>query len=174
MKSRRQPRPSGPTTDSVSERPLPSDTPKPDRLPPCGLFRRLASMVYDALLVVGLLMVAAAVVVIPWGSEIRAGTLWFQMYVLIVWWAYFAVCWRLGGQTVGMRAWRLTLVTERGERIGWARSALRFLVAWISAAALGLGFLWSLFDPGRRCWHDMASATSLRVLPKKHKTGSRP
>ncbi len=126
-------------------------------------------MIYDSLLVLALLMVAAALVVIPSGSGIQSGTLWFQAYLLFTWWAYFAVCWRMGGQTVGMRAWRVTLVTETGERIGWANSAVRFLVAGVSGAAAGLGFLWSVFEPQRRTWHDLATATRLVVIPKEKK-----
>ncbi len=129
-------------------------------------------MTYDALLVIAVLMVAAAIAVIPSGSEVRPGTLWFQIYLLIVWWGYFAVCWQLGGQTVGMRAWRVVLVTEDGGRIGWARSALRFLIAWLSAAAIGLGYFWSLFEPRRRTWHDMATFTSLVVTPRQPKQQS--
>lgn len=136
---------------------------------PCGLLRRLASMLYDTLLVIALLMVAATLVVVPAGSEIEAGTLWFQAYLLVVWWAYFAVCWRMGGQTVGMRAWRVKLITERNERINWANSALRFLVAGISGVAVGLGFLWSVFEPQHRTWHDLATATHLVVIPKEKK-----
>ncbi|WP_281268754.1 RDD family protein [Wenzhouxiangella sediminis] len=146
----------------------------PGHLAPCGLLRRVASMVYDTLLVIALVMVAAAFVVIPAGSEIRSGTLWFQAYILVVWWAYFAVCWRLRAQTVGMRAWRVKLVARKGERVSWGATVVRFLVAWISAAALGLGFLWSLFEPRRRTWHDLASATGLVVIPKadKHRSSN--
>lgn len=146
-----------------------SEAAKAPDLSPCGLLRRLASMMYDAFLVIALLMVAAAVVVVPVGSDIEAGTLWFQAYLMLVWWAYFAVCWRLGGQTVGMRAWRVKLITEQGEHIAWANSALRFLVAGVSTAVAGLGFLWSLFDRRRRTWHDLATATRLVVIPKENK-----
>jgi uncharacterized RDD family membrane protein YckC len=124
-------------------------------------------MIYDGLLITALLMVAAAVAVIPLGSEVGAGTIWFQLYLLIVWWAYFAICWHFGGQTVGMRAWRLVLVTERGSYIGPAAAGLRFIVAILSTAAIGLGFLWSLFEAERRTWHDIASATRLVVIPKQ-------
>jgi len=126
-------------------------------------------MAYDSLLVVAVLMVAAALVVIPSGDGIRPGTLWFQLYLLLAWWGYFAVCWRMGGQTVGMRAWRVKLITEKGERIGWANSALRFLVAAMSALFAGLGYLWSLFDRQGRSWHDMVTATHLVVIPKEKK-----
>ncbi len=123
-------------------------------------------MVYDSLLVAAVLMVAAAALIIPYGSEIRPGTLWFQVYLVFVCWAYFAVCWRMGGQTVGMRAWRIRLITADGRKIGWARSALRFFAAAVAAAPAGLGFLWSLFEPRRRTWHDLASSTRLVVEPR--------
>lgn len=145
---------------------------------PCSLMRRLAAMVYDALLVVALLMVAAAVAVVPTGllflpegSDFPASDPFFRLYLVIVWWAYFAVCWRQGGQTVGMRAWRITLVAQHGTRIGWAATAGRFAMAFVSAAALGLGYLWSLFDPRGRCWHDIASGSRLMVLPKRRSAG---
>lgn len=138
----------------------------PQHDPPCGLVRRLASMVYDALLVVALLMVAAAVVVVPAGTEVNPGTVWFQGYLLLVWWLYFAVCWRVGGQTVGMKAWRIHLATGHGTPLGWPGTALRFLGAMVSAAAFGLGYIWSLFDPQRRAWHDILTGSRLVVAPK--------
>ena len=65
-----------------------------------------------------------------------------------------------------MRAWRVELLTEGGGRIGWARSALRFVLAFVSAAAAGLGFVWSLLEPSRRCWHDLGSGSRLVVRAK--------
>ena len=68
-----------------------------------------------------------------------------------------------------MRAWRVKLVATGNRRISWTASAARFLVAWISAGVLGIGFLWSLFEPQRRTWHDMASASRLVVVPRERK-----
>lgn len=157
------------TSNPVTEKINISQSNNPDKLPPCGLWRRLASIVYDMLLTIALLMVAAAIVVVPSGAEIQPGTLWFQIYLMLVWWAYFAICWRVGGQTVGMRAWRVRLVTDGGERIGWAGTVLRFLIAGVSGAAAGLGYFWSLFETRRRGWHDMATGTRLVVVPKQNK-----
>lgn len=123
-------------------------------------------MVYDALLVVALLMVAAAVVVVPAGATVDSGTLWFQGYLLLVWWFYFALCWRLGGQTLGMKAWRIHLVTLHGGPPGWSDTAIRFIAAFVSAAAFGLGYLWSLFEPQCRTWHDRLAGSRLVVAPK--------
>ena len=77
-----------------------------------------------------------------------------------MWFFYLAWFWRRG-MTVGMRAWRVRIEQDDGGKPGWIRCLVRFLVALVSAACLGLGFWWSLFDPGKRTWHDMASRTRL-------------
>jgi uncharacterized RDD family membrane protein YckC len=85
--------------------------------------------------------------------------------LLTIWWLYFVGSWTRGGQTVGMRAWRLVLRSEDAPGIGWARASLRFFAAGLSTAALGLGFLWCLVDPRGRTWHDRLSRTSLSARP---------
>jgi hypothetical protein len=41
------------------------------------------------------------------------------------------------------------------------------LAASLSWAALGLGFLWQLWDPEKLTWHDRLSNTRLIYYPKK-------
>ena len=139
---------------------------------PVRLWRQLAAMAYDLLILIALLMtLTIAVILVRGGNAVGTGSLWFQGLLLGTWWLYFVWCWAHGGQTVGMRAWRLVLVADgppaRGppDAIGLGRASLRFMSAGLSAAALGLGFAWSLFDPGRRSWHDRLSRTSLRYRP---------
>jgi uncharacterized RDD family membrane protein YckC len=69
--------------------------------------------------------------------------------------------------TLGMRAWRVRIVHETGGRPGWGASLARFALSWLSAACLGLGFAWSLFDHSKRCWHDIGSRTRLIHLTGK-------
>ena len=71
--------------------------------------------------------------------------------------AYFVISWGRGGQTIGMRAWRLRVVGADGQRLPWSRALLRFAVALVSLAVFGLGFIWCLFDRQRRGWHDIAA-----------------
>ncbi len=118
-------------------------------------------MIYDSLLLVAILMLAAAAVVIPTGAQVDPGHFAFQLYLLVVAWAYFAICWR-GGQTLGMKAWRIRLVTPRGQ-ITWLETVTRFLVACLSLISFGTGFWWSLFHSRRATWHDLASGTALVV-----------
>ena len=130
---------------------------------PVRLWRRLASVAYDALIVTALLMtVTVAVIFLRGGDAIPAGSVWFQVLLVSIWWLYFAWSWARGGQTVGMRAWKLVLAPASGTTLGWRRATLRFIAAALSTAAFGLGFLWCLIDRDRLSWHDRLSRTELR------------
>ena len=139
---------------------------------PAGLPRRLAALLYDSLLLAALWFVTAALVLAasngllsqpdrpPWLLYLlRAGLL----LVTFLFWAGF---WTHGGQTLGMRAWRLKLVGDQGGPISWRQAMGRFLAAFVSLAPLGLGYLWILIDPQRRAWHDQLSGTRVIVLPR--------
>lgn len=135
---------------------------------PCTLPRRLAATVYDGLLLIGLWMLAAAAVVIPLNDRVDPANGWFQVYLLVVAWLYFALSWR-GGQTLGMKAWRIRLVAPE-EPVGWLATLIRFIVAIASWLVFGFGFLWSLGHPRRATWHDLASGTRLVVDPSRRQS----
>lgn len=137
--------------------------------PPCGIWRRLAAILYDGLLLVAIWMIAALIVVIIVNDAVF--NIVFQLYLLIVSWAYFAVCWR-GGQTLGMKAWRIRIEGPESP-ISWPRTVTRFAVAAASWAPAGLGYWWSLFNREKACWHDLASNTRLVVEPPRQ-TSKRP
>jgi uncharacterized RDD family membrane protein YckC len=125
-------------------------------------FRQLASIVYDLLVVVALLMVLTGLVIAARaGRAFDPQSAWFRLLLLVGWWAYFAWSWTHGGQTLGMRAWRLQLESSAGGPVSLGRASLRFGAAWLSALALGLGFLWCLVEPDGRSWHDRISGTVL-------------
>ena len=133
----------------------------------CGLFRRLLAMTYDGLIVIALLLLAGLVALPFTGPGVRAGRdPLFTLYLVLVWFAYFGWCWRQSGATLGMRAWRVRLVTATGSVPGWGRCALGFGIAFVSALPAGLGFAWALWDQRRRCWHDIATGSHLVVRNK--------
>ncbi|MBS0570575.1 MAG: RDD family protein [Proteobacteria bacterium] len=133
---------------------------------PAPLRLRLAAAAYDLLPLIGLWFVAAVLALAVTGGKLDthtpAGKLLVRGFVLALSAAYFVVSWSRGGQTLGMRAWRLRLVDTDGQRVRGSRSGLRFIVALVSLAAFGAGFWWALVDAQGRTWHDLAART--RVL----------
>jgi uncharacterized RDD family membrane protein YckC len=143
---------------------------------PAGLGRRLAAMLYDAFLVAAIWLLITVLhlgvlrlVLGLSAEEVGDGALQrltLQLLLLAGAFAFFAFSWTRGGMTLGMQAWRLRVQTRDGCSITLAQSLVRYLVAWVSVLAFGLGYLWVLFDPERRSWPDIASGTRVVVLPK--------
>lgn len=80
---------------------------------------------------------------------------------------YAVLSWRRGGETLGMRPWRLQLV-DLGGNVPDARSLWRrYAVASLSLLLGGLGFWWAWIDRDRLAWHDRASGTRLVRRPKR-------
>ena len=132
---------------------------------------RLLAMLYDLLPLAALWMATSAVMLLLRGgvrvTPGSAAAMVEFVLLLAVTFAYLGLSWRRGGQTLGMRAWRLRLVNVDGSSpVPWRALMLRYLVAMVSLAAVGLGFVWSLFEPNRRTWHDLASGTVLVRMPK--------
>ena len=119
-------------------------------------------MLYDAVIMLALLIVATAIA-LPFGdiNKVALHDFWFTLWLFVVCFFYLAACWRYGGMTMGMRAWRVRLVSCDEQVISWPRCLLRFLVGLISLGAFGLGILWALVDSKNRGWHDLAARTLL-------------
>ncbi len=137
-----------------------------------GLLRRLAAVFYDCLLLTALLMLAAALAVVPLGmgldidSEVLARHPLFRLYLFLVILGFFCGFWVRGGQTLGMRAWRLMAVRNDGNCLHLRDALARFAAATQDRVALGAGFLWSLLDREKLTWHDRLSGSRLVVLKK--------
>lgn len=137
---------------------------------PAALGWRLLAAIYDLLPLLALCFATAAVVLLlRGGTPVAAGSIaaWGELgLMLLVGFGYFGGSWRRGGQTLGMRAWRLRLRAVDGGMPAWSQLALRYVVAGVSLACVGLGFLWALFDARRRTWHDLASGTRMWREPR--------
>jgi uncharacterized RDD family membrane protein YckC len=138
----------------------------PGANPAPGLFRRLAAIVYDSLLL-GAVLFAATAAMLPLnsGHAFRANQYFYPVYLTGVSFLFFGWFWTHGGQTLGMRAWKIKVLTHDGQPINWRQAALRFLSALLSWLVLGLGFWWILFDRQKRGWHDRLSGTAVHFDP---------
>ena len=137
---------------------------------PASLALRLLAALYDVLPMLALWFVATMLALALTGGALDVQRLPHKLLVqallLAVTGAYFVVSWRRGGQTIGMRAWRLRVVSSDGKSLDARQALVRFGVALLSLGAFGLGFCWALFDAHNRTWHDMAAGTVLVRLEK--------
>lgn len=125
-------------------------------------WKRLLAIVYDTLILAGLLMVVGfAVLAANGGKAVPPSTIWYQLLLLLVIWAYFALSWWRGGQTVAARAWKLEVRDLEGNYPSLGRASLRALLALFSIGLGGLGLLWCLIDPEGQSAHDRLSRTQL-------------
>jgi len=137
-------------------------------------------MLYDTLLVLPLIMLSVAISLGLYGALLKLtggsqDTLSLNPYLVraiafLTCVGFFSAFWLKSGQTLGMQAWRIKLIrSSDGETATAGQALLRCVGALLSAACLGLGYLWCLIDRNRRCWHDYVSGTELILLPRPEK-----
>lgn len=142
--------------------------PNPDAQPPlqpAPFWRRLAAMVYDSLLIIALWFVATALLLPLFAGQAvpqtGAAHYLYQLYLLAVALLFFGWFWTHGGQTAGMKAWKIRLLRHDGAPAGWREAVLRFFAALLAWLPLGLGIWWALWDRDGYGWHDRLSGTRL-------------
>ena len=131
-----------------------------------GFLRLLAAIFYDALLLTAVLFFATFILLlIP--EPIRnidplvqiAKILWY----LLVSYIYFVGFWLNGGQTPGMKPWKIALVNRQGGPPSLKQASVRFFSAILSWLLVGVGFLWMLIDRKHLSLHDHLSGSKLIV-----------
>ena len=134
-----------------------------------GLLRRIAAILYDALLVGALMFIATIpFIAIRGGEPVEIGdNTAYRAVLVLVLFVFFAGFWAWRGRTLGMQSWGLQLETMDGDRPTFARASIRFFAAILSWIPLGLGFLWQLRDRDGLAWHDRISGTRLRYYPRQ-------
>lgn len=127
------------------------------------VWKRLAAGFYDLLPLAALIMIGTALwMPISGGADNlmrQPLRILFQIFEILLISAYYIYSWFQGGQTIGMRAWKLHLQTNSGQPIKVRDATLRFIASLFSVFVLGLGILWAAFDSRRRMWHDILSGT---------------
>lgn len=129
-----------------------------------SLRRRLASLLYESLVVFSILLIGfllPQIVLSGFGFNAPPRALWLHVFVLLM--AYFVWCWLHGGQTLPMKTWKLKVCNADGSPLRPAQAVLRYFAAWFSLAAFGIGFLWALFDRDGQFLHDRIAGS--RITP---------
>lgn len=127
-----------------------------------GIGRRLASMLYESLVVFSILLVGflfPQIVLNGFGFVMGARLLWLHMLVVLM--AYFVWCWLHGGQTLPMKTWKMRIANADGSPPRPAQAVLRYLAAWPSLIFFGIGILWALIDKDKQFLHDRIAGTRI-------------
>ena len=146
---------------------------------PASTYRHILAIFYDSILLIPVLMLSASLVLgistaifsfqtqdngVPEPSIILR-----QVVFAFTIFAFFSWFWMKSGQTLGMQAWRIRLISMDGTRVKLKQAVIRFIGATVSLGFGGLGYFWPLFDSQGRTWHDILSGTRLILLPKRQK-----
>lgn len=126
-----------------------------------SLLRRFAAIFYDFLLLLSVLFFATALL-LPFNAGQAFTQHWlYSLYLLSVSFLFYGWFWTHGGQTLGLRAWKLQVLTCDYQPVTWLQAFWRFSSAIISWMTLGIGFGWALINKEKRCWHDVLSKTDI-------------
>lgn len=152
-----------------------------------GLARRMASFVYEGLLLFGIGLIPGAIGALfealtgrqhPLQSDAALRLITLAIYAI-----YFTWFWSARGQTLPMRTWHIRLVTAQGAAPSQWRALARFVAScawfapatllaalnhwtrWQGLAAVAIGViayaLLALLHPQRQFWHDALCGTRL-------------
>jgi uncharacterized RDD family membrane protein YckC len=151
-----------------------------------GLLIRFAALIYECVLLFGVVFVVAyAVLALKRWTYPLSGLqrLVLQATLFVVLAVYFIYQWSKTGQTLALKAWHLRVIDASGGPPRRAAATLRYLLAWhfllpgalwvslfggrslIDAGMTAIGvcllLLPSLFDAERRLLHDRLSGTRI-------------
>lgn len=150
--------------------------------PRAGFFRRLGAMIYDLLLAVAVYMVFGTIGFGIFTGLISAGVLSMNGFehvsdalnntpiyqgIYLLWSVlgvstFYALFWSKGGQTLGMRAWRLKIQHPNGQNLSLITAYAR--IVW---SLLGIGNLWVLINDDKLALQDMMTRSEVVVLSKE-------
>lgn len=134
----------------------------PEQGLPASRRRRLAAMLYEVMLMVGVLGFAFLVPQVGYSMATKhAAAPWaLLVHVYLVMGIYFVWYWRRTGQTLSMQTWRIKLVDASvGGGISLGQGLLRYSLAWPSLLFFGAGVVWSFFDRDGQFLHDRLAGT---------------
>lgn len=165
-----------------------------------NLWRRMASFVYEGVILFGVVMIAGYLYsTLTQQRHALQGQWGLRTFLFLILGIYFVWFWARGGQTVAMKAWHVRLVDAQGQPVTQVRALCRYLLSWLwffpalatawwagldsSAQIFGLltvgvtaYALLAKLHPQRQFWHDAVCGTRLidwrPALPPKR--GKRP
>jgi uncharacterized RDD family membrane protein YckC len=128
-----------------------------------GFFIRIFSLVYDSLAILGIIFSLTLLLVMINGGTPVAGEIadFIQLLITVlsgpVFYSYFWLA--NNGQTLGMQAWKIKLISE--EKLSLRICLLRCAFSTFSFLFFGLGYLYILLNKEKKSLSDVATNTRI-------------
>ena len=134
-----------------------------------ALWRRLAAMVYDSIVIIAIWIIVGFIVLSAFGIDqaqiVENDRVVMDPYyrvtlfssMLLSAYLFFAWFWTHSGQTLGMQAWKIRVQNPDSSAISYKQSLIRCVIAPFSFLLLGAGYFYMFFNPEKRTLHDRLS-----------------
>lgn len=135
-----------------------------------GLRRRLAAMLYEAVVLFGVLMVSALLFsTLKDQRHALQGRGELQLFLFVMLGLYFTWFWTHGGQTVAMKTWHVRVVRQDGRPLGWANALTRYVLCWLwFLPALGVAAASKLHTSGEYAVALLSGVVVYAALTRLH------
>lgn len=126
---------------------------------------RLLALAYDLFPALGLWFIVGVIALaLHHSTPVHGDTVGGWLELLALWsitGAYAVISWHRGGQTLGMRPWRLRVIATDGGVATVPALVRRYAMGTVSLLLLGGGFWWAWIARDRLTWHDRVSGTRM-------------
>ena len=132
---------------------------------PAGFLKRVLALVYDSLLIGAIVLVLSLLLVFVNGGYPESGSFvsFIQFFILVfagpIFYSYFWLANK--GQTTGMQAWKIQLVTKDETELNIKKTLLMCLISTISFVCFGLGYFWIFYNKNNLSWSDILTNTKV-------------
>ena len=134
-----------------------------------GFFKRVFSLIYDSLAITGIILSLSLLLVLLNGGYAEENSIagLIQLFILILsgpcFYTYFWIA--NEGQTVGMQAWKIKLISQKND-LSIVLCLLRCFMSIISFLIFGIGYFLILFNKDNRSLADLLTDTQIIDLKK--------
>jgi uncharacterized RDD family membrane protein YckC len=163
--------------------------PSPAGLVAPGIWRRLACLLYEGVLLFGVVMTTGLIYAgMTQQRHALSGQHGLQLLLFVVLGGYFVGFWSRGGQTLAMKTWHIRVLDRAGRPLTAGRALLRYLWSWLwflpallwawlgavhSGVAIAVALTVGVFgyaaltrvNPQRQYTHDLLAGTRLVHWP---------
>jgi uncharacterized RDD family membrane protein YckC len=131
------------------------------------IWKHFAAFIYDVFPILGIfLLTSLFVALVRKGDIVEPHTFWFSFLIFFELAGYYIYSWKVGGQTLGMRAWKMKIIPNQVNQatLTWTQAFLRFMVGMVSFLLLGSGLFWKFFTKNNHSWMDNISHSQVKNL----------